>query len=118
MIASCRFLEKELRQFSREGGVTLADSVETLGVDLRTRAKKLRAKEKVRRKKCKVRFSQKKKLFLKLHESGCQEVVTCGYGAEGVVDRKMVSRAEAWMRQIQEVQTWKQVRGLAGSVLC
>ena len=26
MIASCGFLENELRQFSREGGVTLADS--------------------------------------------------------------------------------------------
>ena len=35
MIASCGFLENELRQFSREG-VTLADSVETLLVDLRT----------------------------------------------------------------------------------
>ena len=25
---------------------------------------------------------------------------------------------EAWMRQIREVQTWKQVRGLAGAVMC
>ena len=55
MIASCGFLENELRQFSRE--VTLADSVETLGVDLRTRVKRLGAKEKARRKTCKVRFS-------------------------------------------------------------
>ena len=39
MIASCGFLENELRQFSREEGVTLADSVETLGVDLRTRVR-------------------------------------------------------------------------------
>ena len=31
--------KNELRQFSREEGVTLADSVETLGVDLRTRVK-------------------------------------------------------------------------------
>ena len=46
MIASCGFLENELRQFSEEEGVTLADSVETLGVDLRTRIKKLGAKEK------------------------------------------------------------------------
>ena len=35
VIASCGFLENELRQFSREG-VTLADSAETLGVNLRT----------------------------------------------------------------------------------
>ena len=25
---------------------------------------------------------------------------------------------EAWMRQIREVQTWKQVRGPAGAVMC
>ena len=56
MIASCGFLQNELRQFSREEGVTLADGLETLGVDLRTRVKRLRAKEKARRKKCKVRF--------------------------------------------------------------
>ena len=31
MIASCGFLDAELRQFSKEEGVTLADSVETLG---------------------------------------------------------------------------------------
>ena len=35
----------------------MADSVESLGVDLRTRVKKLGVKEKARRKKCKVRFS-------------------------------------------------------------
>ena len=45
MIASCGFLENELNQFSREEGVTLADSVETLGVDLTTRVKKLGVKE-------------------------------------------------------------------------
>ena len=57
MIASCGFLENELRQFSREDGVTLTDSVETLGVDLRTRVKRPGAKEKARTKKCKVTFS-------------------------------------------------------------
>ena len=56
MIASCGFLKNELSQFSKEEGVTLADSVETLGVDLRTRVKRLGAKEKARRKKCKVRL--------------------------------------------------------------
>ena len=34
MIVSCGFLEEELRQHSKEG-VTMADSVETLGVDLK-----------------------------------------------------------------------------------
>ena len=35
MIASCGFLEEELHQCSKEQGATMADSVETLGVDLR-----------------------------------------------------------------------------------
>ena len=61
MIASCGFLEIELHQFSKEEGVTMADSLETLGVDLRMRVKRLAAKEKARRKKCKVRFSIIKK---------------------------------------------------------
>ena len=34
MIASCGSQENELRQLSGEEGVTLADSVETLGVGL------------------------------------------------------------------------------------
>ena len=61
MIASCGFLENELRQFSGEEGVTLVDSVDTLGVDLRTRVKRLGAKEKARRKKRKVGFLLMKK---------------------------------------------------------
>ena len=64
MIASCGFLEDELRQCSKEEGVTMADSVETLGVDLRTRVKNLGAKEKARRKKCKVRFSLLRRITL------------------------------------------------------
>ena len=66
MIASCGFMENELRQFSKEG-VTLADSVETLRVDLRTRVERLGAKEQARRKKWKVRFPiiEKNKAFQK-----------------------------------------------------
>ena len=83
MIASSGFLENELRQFSGEDRVTLANSVETLGVDLKTRVKRLGAKEKARRKKCKVRFTpiKKNKAIQKFHSSVCQEVVTCGYDA-------------------------------------
>ena len=40
IVASCGFLETELSQFSKEG-VTLAESFETLGVDLRTRVRRL-----------------------------------------------------------------------------
>ena len=51
-ISSCGFQVDELRQCSKEEGVRVADSVETLGVDLRPRVKSLGAKEKARRKKC------------------------------------------------------------------
>ena len=61
MIASRGFLEDELRQCGEEEGLTMADSVETLGVDLRTKVKRLGAKEKARRNKCWVRFSIIKK---------------------------------------------------------
>ena len=61
MIASCGFLDDGLCQCSKEEGVTMAGSVETLGVDLRTRVKKLGAKEQAIRKKCIVRFSIIKK---------------------------------------------------------
>ena len=52
MIASCGSWKTSLLQCSKEEGVTLAGSVETLGVNLRTRVKRLGAKEKARRKKC------------------------------------------------------------------
>ena len=42
----------------------MADSVDSLGVDLRTRVKKLGTKEKARRKKCRVGFSLIKKIKL------------------------------------------------------
>ena len=44
MIASCGFLENELRLFRGEEGVPLADSVETLGFDLRTGVKRNKGK--------------------------------------------------------------------------
>ena len=76
MIALCGYLEEELRQCSKEEGVTMANSVETLGVDLRARVKRLGVKQKARRKKCKVRLSlikKKKALPVELHEGGGQE---------------------------------------------
>ena len=53
--------KEEVPECSKEKDVTMAESMETLGVDLRTRVKKLGAKEKTRGKKCKVRFSLIKK---------------------------------------------------------
>ena len=41
------------------------------------------------------------------------------YWAEGVWIGKWIhEQKEAWMRQIREVQTWKQERGPAGAVMC
>ena len=83
MTASGGFLEDELRQCSKEEGVTMANSVETLGVDLRTRVKNLGAKEKARRKNCKVRFSLIKKnksfqkSYMKVGSRSCCERVWC-----------------------------------------
>ena len=81
MIASCGFLEKDLRQFRKEEGLTLADSVEALRVDLRTRVKRLGAKEKARRKKCTVRFSivKKNKAFRKSYmKVGAKKLLRAG----------------------------------------
>ena len=45
--------------------------------------------------------------------------VAVQYWAEGVWTRKWShEQKEAWMRQIREVQTWKQVSGPAGAVMC
>ena len=182
MIASCGSLESELRQFSREDGVTMADSVDTLGVDMRTRIKNLGAKEKAKRKKEVqgwILAHQERQRFSKdLQESGCQEAVQSGHGAskdlvgpcsgdgshgkveieetDGSCSRQKKTttslslfmeaygleaeeelstvatqrwaegfwsgkwrheQKEAWMMQIQEVKTWKQVRGPAGAVM-
>ena len=71
MIASCGFLEDE---------ATMADSVETLEIDLRTRVKKLGAKEKAR-KKCNVRFSliKKNKAFQKKYmKVGIKKLLRAG----------------------------------------
>ena len=41
------------------------------------------------------------------------------YWAEGVWTGKLYrEQREAWMKQAQEVQLWRQVRGLAGAVMC
>ena len=50
-----------------------------------------------------------------------QELFTLAaqYWAEGIWKGKWYhEQREAWMKQIQEVQSWKQVRGPAGAVMC
>ena len=77
MIASCGFLEDELRQCSKEEGVAMAHSVETLGVDLRTYVKRLGVKKKREERNARPK---------ELHEGGCQEIVTSGYGVSKNVE--------------------------------
>ena len=82
---SCGFLENELSQFSREEGVTLADSVETLGVDLRRKVKSLGVKKKrggrnARYSLRKIRHSQQN------YTGGRQEVATCRHDASKDVE--------------------------------
>ena len=93
MIVSCGFLEDELLQCSNEG-MTMARSVETLGVDSRTRVKRLEVKEKARRKKCKARFSliKKNKVFQKSYmKVGVKKLLRAGmvpartWGVDAVV---------------------------------
>ena len=76
MIASCGFLENELNQFSEEG-VTLADSVETLGVDLRT---KVKSEEEEMQGEVFTR-KEKEGIPKELHEGGRQEVAACRHDA-------------------------------------
>ena len=90
MIVSSRFLEDELRQCSKVEGVMMADSVETLGVDLRTRVKRLGAKEKSKNKEMQseiLAHEEEQGLPKVLHGGGGQEVVTSGYGTSKNVGR-------------------------------
>ena len=113
MIASCGFLENEISQFSKEEGVTLADSVETLGFDLRTRVKRLGAKEQARRKKCKVRFSivKKNEAFQKKYmKVGVKKLLRAG-----------MMPARAWgvpavgMSPTERLKLWRQMEAAAGT---
>ena len=81
MTASCSFLKGRFRN-AEKVVVGLATSVETQGVDLRTRTKQLGAKERARRKKCGVRFSHGQE------ESGCsEELYEGGLGTRESVER-------------------------------
>ena len=111
MIASCGFLENELSQFSKEGP-TLEDSVETLGVDLRTRVKRLGAKEKARRKKYKVRLSiiEKSKALRKNYmKVGVKKLLRAG-----------MMPARTWgvhavgMSPTERLKLWRQMAAAAG----
>ena len=89
MIASCGFLKEELRQCSTEEGVTMADSVETLGVDLRKQESKGWGQKKNEEEEVQgeiLDHQEEQGLPKELHEGGGQEVVTNGYGASKDVE--------------------------------
>ena len=66
VITSCRHLEEKFQECSKKGGVAMATSVETPGVDLTTRTKQLGAKEKSRSTKREARLPLiRKKIFQK-----------------------------------------------------
>ena len=50
MIASCGYLEEKLQECSKEEGVTVADSVETLGGGLEDQSQEVRSKRKSEKK--------------------------------------------------------------------
>ena len=82
VIASCGHLEETFQECSKREGVGLATSVESLGVDLKTRTKQLGAKEEARRKKCDVTFSLIRKfrvfpVFFSL-STGARKLLTVG----------------------------------------
>ena len=61
-------------------------------------------------------------LFMEAYGLGVEEelsTMASQYWAEGVwIGKWCHEQEEAWMRQIRAVQTWKQVRGPAGAVMC
>ena len=94
VITSCEYLDEGFPEYSKEG-IGLATSIETLGVDLRTRTKQLEAKEKARRKKCEVRLTliRKNRVFQQRHEDWCEEVAEEGFGpCESVEGKQWASR--------------------------
>ena len=81
MIAWCRFLVDELRQCSKEGGVTMADSVETFGVDLRNESKEVgnQRKREGRSARCDSRLPKKNNFFQKNYmKVGAKKLLRAG----------------------------------------
>ena len=80
MITSCRYPEEKLRECSQKG-VSVADSVETLGVDLRTPTKQLGTKGKSEKEQmqCDIHAHQEKSdLPEKSYEDWCETAVEDG----------------------------------------
>ena len=61
-------------------------------------------------------------LFMEVYSLEVEEelsTLTTHYWAERIWTGKWhLEQREAWMKQVQEVQMWRQVRGPAGAVMC
>ena len=79
-ITSCKYLEERFQECSKKG-VALETSVETLGVDVRTRTKQLGAKEKARRTKCEGLSGKIWFFSERLHENWCGKAVEDEFGS-------------------------------------
>ena len=107
----------------------MADSVDSLGVDLRTRVEKLGAKEKARRRKCRVRFSlfKKNKAFqksymkvgvTKLLRAGMMPAKTWGVHALGMAPaewlklRRQMAAAAAGKKSTTSLSLFMEAYGL------
>ena len=112
MIASCGYFEEKLRECSKEEGVTMADSVETLGVDLRSRVKKLGAKEKTRRRKCKAGFSLTKRN--KAFQKSYMKVVFGKLPRAGMLPARTWRRIQ-WRWPLQKVFSTGEANGSSSS---
>ena len=61
-------------------------------------------------------------LFLEVHDLEVQEefstMATQAWAEGRWIGKWLAEQKEAWRRQIFSVQTWRQVRGPAGTVMC
>ena len=113
MIASCGFLEDELRQYIKEEGVTMANSVETLGVDLGTIEENLGAKAKSEQKEVQ---SEIRSLFKKREafRKNCVKVEAKKLLRAGMVPAKTWRVHAVGMAQTERLQLRRQVAAAAG----
>ena len=84
MIAPCGFLEDELRSYSKEERVTMADSVETIGGGLENERQEVGSERKSEVGEVQgevLAYEEEQGLPKELHEGRGQEVVTSGYDA-------------------------------------
>ena len=88
-------------------------SVETLGVDLRTRAKQLGAKEKTRKKKCDLRFSVVKRD--RVFQKNCMRIGARKLLRMGLVLARVWRRGQVFdISATERLKLWREIAAAAG----